>query len=454
MKWVKNWELFRESKEWNNKNLITEICVSMSLINPEFLSNLLDKGLKARYSSNSNIFLTDLKNLVLAKNRLVLGKWIDDKCVEDVESAKINGAFESIQFDIEKDWNLLINSRLIARSIVDKLIPDEKLSEERIRKVFWIGPNKSKEFSEDIVIELTDGKQYPLYLGKSLSLQKTSSFSTFADDLIKNDIEKLYTGDNIRKWNKLTSEWIRIIYESAHKNIQAHIEKFIDVSRIETIDYFNYFSIKHRDPRFKTLGEFIKELDKNILYLSDLMNLIWKNKEETLMDSERAEKEWKEVKTVVLNSRIIEHLLTTSLKTNNPDDIIKLESGFKKASGTVKMKLIKTVVNKLGCEERDLFFVSKNGAEFWKLPSRDFFRKKYEDIDVLFDYHVKFDLKEGETNDVFTFKIILESDEKEILSMDILVDFVGGAFGEKLNSKFKFNLPSNFNYLTNQLEQI
>ena len=53
----------------------------MVLLNNDFLDNILDRGLKARYSENSQIFLTDLKNLLLAKNRLNLGNFVDGKCV-------------------------------------------------------------------------------------------------------------------------------------------------------------------------------------------------------------------------------------------------------------------------------------------------------------------------------------------------------------------------------------
>ena len=67
MKWLKRYELFRESKTYTNKNLISEICIGMVLLNNEFLDNILDRGLKARYSENSEIFLTDLKNLLLSK---------------------------------------------------------------------------------------------------------------------------------------------------------------------------------------------------------------------------------------------------------------------------------------------------------------------------------------------------------------------------------------------------
>ena len=180
MKWLKNYQLFKESKTYSNKSIITDICVAMVLLNNEFLDNILDRGLKARYSENSQIFLTDLKNLVIAKNRLHLGRFDNNVCVEDNEISKINGLFDEISFDIEKDWNMLTTSRTIARNIIDKLLPDEKLESENIKSIYWIGPNKSDDYSEDIVIELQDGKQYSFYLNKNISTQKTSSFNTFS----------------------------------------------------------------------------------------------------------------------------------------------------------------------------------------------------------------------------------------------------------------------------------
>jgi hypothetical protein len=149
--------------------------------------------LKARYSENSDIFLTDLKNLLLAKNRLELGKFIEgNKCVADDELSKINSLFDNVQFSIEKDWDKLVNARITARNIIDKLLPDEKLESDKIAKIYWIGPNKDKEHQEDIVLETLDGKQFSFYLDKNLSSQKTASFNLFADDLIGGDIDKLY----------------------------------------------------------------------------------------------------------------------------------------------------------------------------------------------------------------------------------------------------------------------
>jgi hypothetical protein len=453
MKLITNYQLFKESKSYSNKNIISEICTSMILLNNGFLDNILDRGLKARYSENSQIFLTDLKNLLLSKNRLVLGRFFDGKFIKDDDVSKINGLFNEINFDIEKDWDILINSRLSARSIIDKLLPDEKLNSDLISKVYWIGPNKNEDIKEDIVIELNNGKQYSLYLNKNVSLQKSASFNTFADDLIGNEIDNIFKEEYISKWDKLAQSWIKLIYENASKSIQSHIEKFIDTNRIESIGYFEYFDIRHRDPKFKFLGEYIKEFEKNILKFHDLMNEIWKKREMYFMDVKRVEKEWNEIRITILNSRILEHLFTSSLKKNNPDDIKRLESGMKSASGKVKMKLIKTLVEKIGCIERDVIFVSKNGAEFIMLPSRQFFRNNYDEIDILFDYHVKFKIENDEDNNNFKFKLNINYLDEELIKMNIVIGFSGGEFSSKLTAKYKFELNPSFSYLISKSEE-
>ncbi len=449
MKWLRDYRLFKESKQEkiSYKNLIEEICTSMVLLNNEFLDNLLDRGLKARYSESSEIFVTDLKNLLLAKNRLNLGKFDGDKCVEDNELSKVNSSFDSIEFNIEKDWDKLVNARTTARNIIDKLLPDQKLESDLIKDIFWLGPNKDEDHKEDIVIELTDGRQFSLYLNKNLSTQKTASFNLFADDLIGADIDRLYKEEYLPKWDKLTQQWIKTIYENSTKNIQQHIEKFIDPKRIDDIGYFEYYDIRHKDPRFKYLGEFIKEFDKNILKFSDLMNEIWKKKDNCFLDSERVYKEWTETKIVILNSKILENLLTSSLKSNHTDDIKKLDDEWKLAGGTVKMKLFKTLVEKMGCLERPIYFLGQNGNVFNLVPSRDFFRKHYDDLSIKFDYHVNFKVSEEEDNNDFRIKIKLELDNQTLIDMYILVKFSGGEMSGKLSSKYKFDIADNFNYL-------
>lgn len=455
MKWIKKYEYFKESinNKYGSKNLISEICTTMVVLNHEFLDKILDMGLKARYTENSQVFITDLKNLLLSKNRLKLGKFVEAKCIEDEEISKVNNIFQQVEFSIEKDFSILVDSRITARNIIDKLIPGEKLRPEMVRNIYWIGPNKSKDFSEDIVIELETGEQFSFFLNKNITNQKSASFATFMDDLIGNEIENLYSGFYIDKWNKLVQSWMKILYENVNKNMQVYINKFISSDRLETIDWFNYFNVRHSDPQYQYLGEHIKEFGKNILWLSDLMNEIWKNRDTLFEDPDKVYKEWMEVKTFTLNSRILEHIITESLSKNNKEDITKLESGFKKATGKTKMKFLKTIVEKMGCLEREVFYLGTKGNDFQRIPSREFFRKNYENIDIEFDYHVKMLISSEEERNDFTIKINLKLSEKELLKTEVQVKFSGG-ISEKLTAKYKFYPVSNFNMIVKEAGNI
>jgi hypothetical protein len=428
-------------------NLISEICVSMVLLNNEFLDNILDKGMKARYSSNSQVFLTDLKNLLLAKNRLSLGIFQDGKFIEDEEISKISGLFESVEFSIEEDWNVLVDARITARNIIDKLLMTEKLDDNLIRKIYWLGPNKTKENSEDIIVETTDGKQFSFYLHKNLSTSKTASFLSFTDDLIGSETEKLYNQEYLKKWDKLVQNWVRICYEHSNDKFKAYFEKFIEPSRINDIGWFKYFEIKHRDPKFQNLGEYFKEFDTNIVFFSDFLDELWKNRLNIFSSVLAAEKDWSDKKMFLLNSKILENILTQSIKKNNLSDIKKLEDGFKKASGKIKMKLIKTLVEKMNCQERAVYYLGNKGNSFHILPSRAFFREFYDDIDIKFDYHVKLIERQEFEDNNFRIKLKLELDEKLLMDCVIIVKFTGSELSSKLSATYKFEPVDKFNYL-------
>lgn len=458
MRWLKNYTYFKESNKENiqitevieeksnysSKNLISEICVSMILLNNEFLDPILDGGKKSRYSENSQAFLTDLKNLILKRNRLKLGKFIDGKCVEDEEISKVN-IFDEVKFSIEDDWEKLVNSRIIARNIIDKIIPDDKLRQEQIRSIYWIGPNSTKEYPEDIVIELEDDRQLSFFINKNLGLSKSASFNTFADEIIGEELDGLYKGEYLTKWDEVTKIWIKNIYENANKNIQIHIEKFIDLSRLDNIGYFEYYNIIHRDPMYKNLGEHIKEFDKNILKFSELMSEIWKNRESCFIDPNLVYRTWMETKISIINSKILEHLFTESITKNNIDEIKKLD-GMKLTEGVIKMKFMKTFVEKIGCLDRTIYYLGNNGNNFHNLPNRSFFRENYDDLSIKFDYHVKMliDNDEEENND-FTIKLLLELDDKLLISCDISIRFSGGEMSGKLSAKYKFEPSDDFN---------
>ena len=447
-KYVKSYTLFKEAKEYkyNNSNIVSELCVAMLIINPDFLDNLLDKGLKARYTEDSSVFLNDLKNLVYAKNRLTLGKFVDGKCIEDDNLSKINNEFHSVDFNIERDWNKLVNARITARNIYDKLLLDEKLREEMIKVVYWLGPNKSKEYSEDIIIETHDGKQYSLFVNKNLILSKSASFANFAEDLMAQPMEVIFHQDYMPKWDKLTQEWVKLIYEGGTSEARQMIEKFIEPDRIDSLTYFDYFAIKHKDRQYQNLGEYFHSLDKNILHLNDLLTEMWKEKEKFLKDAVTVDNEWKQRKVLILNSKILEHLLTENLKKDSETEIKRLDDGMKLAEGRVKMKLVKTIVNKLGTLDRDGYYCGNNGNVFYRVPSREFFRQYYDELTAKFDYHVKLaiDTVEDENND-FKFKISIELDSKELIGLVIHVKFTGGEMSGKLSAKYKFELADDFN---------
>ena len=107
----------------------------------------------------------------------------------------------------------------------------------------------------------------------------------------------------------------------------------------------------------------------------------------------------------------------------------------------------------MGCLERPIYYLSNNGNNFFQVPSREFFRKNYDKFDVLFDYHVKFEIDDQDTdNNDFNIRIKLMIKDKELLSTNIIVKFSSGEFSGKLSAKYKYALPDNFNYMVSKLE--
>ena len=114
---------------------------------------------------------------------------------------------------------------------------------------------------------------------------------------------------------------------------------------------------------------------------------------------------------------------------------------------------MKTVVEKMGCLERPIYYLSNDGNNFYQIPSKDFFRKYYDDIEIQFDYHVKFDNDSFDENNDFNIKIKLLLNKKELIFMDIFIKFSGGEFSGKLSAKFKYEIPIDFNYLISKMNK-
>jgi hypothetical protein len=111
------------------------------------------------------------------------------------------------------------------------------------------------------------------------------------------------------------------------------------------------------------------------------------------------------------------------------------------------MKLFKTIVEKMGCLERPLYYINQNGSVFHMIPSREFFRKFYDDLNIKFDYHVNFNVSEEEEENDFNVEIILEQENKPLITFFIQVKFSGGEMSGKLSAKSRFELASDFNYV-------
>jgi hypothetical protein len=110
------------------------------------------------------------------------------------------------------------------------------------------------------------------------------------------------------------------------------------------------------------------------------------------------------------------------------------------------MKLVKTLVEKMGCLERPIYYLGNSGNNFHQVPSRQFFRDFYDDLTVKFDYHVKMIIdKTDEENNDFTIKINLELDNEPLINCLVSVKFSGGEMSGKLSAKYKFEPVSDFN---------
>lgn len=434
------------------KNLVSEICVSMILLNNSFLDDLLDSGLVGRYTNDSGVFLIDLKNLIIAKNRLFLGRFDDNgHCYEDTEISKLNNIFSLVEFDINKNWKTLIDARNCARNIITKLLFEDKLNSYNISRIYWIGPNKTDEYDCDIILELKkDDKlvQYSISLNSNISNQKSMSFNTFADDILSTDVDFLYQGEYLQRWDELVRCWVRLIYEYSNNVTKKMIECFIDPNLIDNINYYNFYNIKHKKEDYKYLGQFFPILDKNIVSFSDLLEEIWKNKDKCIRNISLLEKEWNENKVLLLNSKILEDLFTKSFRVHGDKWIVDNNSGWLEASNELKMSLMKTIVNKFGCKEYTQFHFNKNGEVFNIIPSKDFFRTNYDDLRVKFKYHVKFNLLDDDKySDVFNFDIECGLDNYLLLKMFVNIGMTSGQMSGKLSAKIKYELPTEFNYM-------
>tara|TARA_R110000772_G_scaffold20466_5_gene56941 strand:- start:99561 stop:101333 length:1773 start_codon:yes stop_codon:yes gene_type:complete len=426
-----------------NMSLITDLCTAMCLINPTFLDNILDKGRRSRYTHNTTVFLNDLKNLVTGNNRLKLGKRGDKKFVEDEDSGKVNSYFNeySQDFDMEKHFSKLGNARDIARNIQQNLITDYQLSDQSIKNVFWIAPNKENKEKEDIVIETSDGRQFPIVINSKMNVSKTQSFNKLMDLMLGQQADKLFTDQYLDSWDKLTQEWFKLVYENCKHELKIVIDQYIDATRGDSLAYFEFFGITILDPKYKHLGLYVSPLNKNYKDLSKLLTDIWKGGSEYMDNFEKVEKEWNELKKITLNSRIIEHLIVDSLNNLiNDNEEVELDGdNYILSKDRVKMRLMKVLVNLLSVTDVSNYYCTK--TDLYHIPTRQWFRDNYDDMSVEYDYHQRVSSEDNDSQ----FRIKLKLNDKLLLTMELFTGFSGGEMSGKLNTKMKIEYVSDWN---------
>jgi hypothetical protein len=447
MQWIKKYSLFKESVNTKSSNdTIIELCIGMLLINNSFLDNLLDKNLKARYTENNEVFVNDIKMLLMGNNRLKVGVLGEDgKFTEDTEVSKILPFFNDLTFDINKKWNSLIDARNTSRNIIDKLLPNDKLTPEMIKNLYWIAPNKNDNVTEDLVIETENGNQYSLYLNSNLTNSKSIAFNTFTETIIDNTEfnAELYNEENIQKWNKLTQEWVRLVYDYGTNETKAMVEKFLDGDRIYSVGYYDYFKITIKNDSYKILGEFFPLLNKNIKDFDVLINEIYKNIDKCIKEPSAFMLEWNDIKNTILFSKLLEHTIDTYFtKLNNDTPLERLNNNYYVASNTVKMNMMKFIVEQLNSSERESYYLSNNGNVFLNIPKRDFFRKNYDDFDISCYFHKS--LINTTEDSTMPFNIKLKYKGKKLLSLNSSINFTK-EISSRLTCKFKLNVSEDFN---------
>ena len=430
-------------------NTISDICVAMSLINPDFLSPILDKGLISRYTQNNTVFLNDLKTILFKNEKLKIGKKENSKVVIDDDISVANKIFNMNEFDIQKDWNILQNARNLARNIYDKLLLNEKLTKDMIKYVYWLTPNKDTyKFINDMTIELTDGRQFNITVNKSFNTSGSMSFATLSNVLMGDNTNiKLYSDVYLEKWNKLIQEWVRLNYESANTDFRVHIEKFVSSDRISSITYNNYYEVINKDDTKKILGEEVNELDKNYTHLCDLLSDMYKN-QIGYNNFEEFNKTWIGIKKVSLNSNIIEDLIYNEFELIDAEEKEKNESGKIKAKGKLKLNFVKLFADLIKANKftNRIYFTN---TKHYNIPSRTHIKENYDKFDIMYKIHHTVsneDIEEGLKDD-FEISFDVYYNSEIVTNIKIFIGYVKEM--DKLSAKYKLITSSDFNYKTN-----
>lgn len=411
----------------NSNRAMFEILTAICILNPEFLAHILDGGFKKRYTLDNTSFMTDVKHIILNNNtKFKIGKWNAEaeKWETDDEISKIHYVFnENTEFDIEKNWSILTKSDKLAKAIL------QELKIEKIDKVYWTGLDVYSNGCENIVIEF-GSDQKMICIKNIFGNSFTKSANDVLSDLFEHSID-LYDEKLLPIWDTLTKKWLKLIYDHSIIDFQKYILEWLDVIKIEEIDYKTYSGLKHPGKHNQKLGKHIPELNKNITYLKDLCQEIF-DEPNFMIERDLFMKEWNESKDILLNSKIIEYSFIEELKKIGNDGLYYVVDSLKyrASSGKFKNSILNLLLDKvLNTDGKDIYFFSENAKNWTIIPSKKAILED-DNIQALYRYHAEL----GDADSNFELDIWIGRNEINMIQKMLVGKMQFDWFGEMSNN--------------------
>lgn len=421
----------------NYKRAMLEILTSICILNPEFLTGILEGGYKKRYTLDNISFITDVKSIILNNNtKFKIGVWDQNNFIwkEDKEISKIHYVFNNdTEFDVEKNWNILVKADKLAGIIKQEL----DIKEEDIKKVYWAGLDVFSTGCENIIIETEDQKS--ICLKNIFGTSFTKNANDILSELFNVDID-VYKYEDV--WNTLSNEWINLLYNNVNIDYKKYMLEWLDVQDIKSISYNDYMKIKHPGKYNQKLGKHVPEFNKNIILFRDLCKELYINRETVMEDSNMFDSKWLSIKDEYLNSRLLEHLFIDNLKNIGNDGLYYMVDGsrYKTSTGEFKNNIITLLLdNILNTGGKEVYVFSENGKQWTLIPS-DKSILEDDNIMALYKYHT--DLNDDDH--FFELDIWIGKNEENIIQKMLLGKIYFDWFGE-MSNKLKCKLSFDYN---------
>jgi len=422
----------------NSKRAMFEILTGICILNPDFLTGILEGGYKQRYTMDTKSFMIDVKNIILNNNtKFKIGLWnkAEEKWEKDEEISKIHYVFnDETEFDVEKNWNVLVKADKLAGSIRKALDIDDS----NLKNVYWTGLDVFSLSCENVVVETKD-EQLQICIKNIFGTTFTKTADDVLSDLFEKDID-LYSEEYEKQWNILTNKWLNLVFDHSKLDFQKYILEWLHTSHIDQYTYDEYMKLKHPGKQNQKLGKHIPEFNKNIKFLRDLLKKIYKNREETMENVQSFDEKWNEAKDEFLNSRILEHLFIEQLKSMGNDGLYYMIDGvrYKTSTGEFKNNIIQFLLDRILCTAgKEIYFFSDNAKNWTFIPSSKVLLED-ENVQALYRYHSEL----GDEDVEFELDIWIGKSEEEKVQKMLLGKMCFDWFGEmsnKLKCKLSFD---------------